>query len=213
MALVAAAIIAATALAAPGDPTLVAKPADKAYARTIVLGKTALHGTGWKGAATDFGRINPVCIVKHYSLSKLTANAQVGIEYTRPVDTGTFLVDSDAYVFETPAQAATASATVSNLGFGRCLAEALRAETPNGSVATSTVTTLTVSGLAVPAKGYQITVKIFAGKNKSTLTAHVLNMRHGRTVSTLSVLTADKGWSSATLRALAAKVAARTATS
>ena len=56
-ALVLAGVIVATALAAPGDPKLVVKPADTAYARTIVLHKAELANTGWTDKATDFGRV------------------------------------------------------------------------------------------------------------------------------------------------------------
>ena len=104
-ALAAAGLLGATATAAPGDPKVSVKPADQAYARTIVLRKADVPGPGWTGKATEFGGLNPDCVVKHYSLSKLTATAQVGTTYTRPVDPGTFLVESDVDVFATPAQA------------------------------------------------------------------------------------------------------------
>jgi hypothetical protein len=202
-------MFAATAVAAPGDPNVVIKPADTAYARTIVLGKTALHGTGWKGVATDFGRINPVCIVKHYSLSKLTANAQVGTTYSRNVNTGTFLVESDVYVFKTPAQAATAAGITSSLGFARCLGAVLAGEVPPGSFGKSTVKQVKLSGLAASATGFEITVHITSAQGKSTLTATVIDLRKGRALGNLSVLSAGKGWTQADIRSAAAKMAAR----
>lgn len=213
LAVLTAALTAAAALAAPGDPKLDLKPADQKRAKAILVKAAELTGKGWTGSPADFGRANPSCVIKHYSLAKLTANARAGIEYTRSVDTGTFLVDSDVYVFKTPGQATTAAATASDLGYGRCLAAALRAETPNGSLASSKVKAYSIPGLALPTQGFVITVNVIAGKSKTTLTAHVINAHKGRSLSQLSVLTADKGWSSDTLRALAAKVAARTAKS
>lgn len=209
LALAAAAMFAATAVAAPGDPNVVIKPADTAYARTIVLGKTALHGTGWKGVATDFGRINPVCIVKHYSLSKLTANAEVGTTYSRNVNTGTFLVESDVHIFKTPAQAAAAARITSGLGYARCLGAVLAGEVPPGSFGTSTVKALKLTGLSASATGFEITVHITSAQGKSTLSATVIDLRKGRALGTLSVLTVGKGWTQADIRAAAAKMAAR----
>lgn len=211
LAVLAAALTAAAALAAPGDPKLDLKPADQKRAKAILVKTAELNGKGWTGSPADFGRANPSCVIKHYSLAKLTANARAGIEYTRAVDTGTFLVDSDAYVFKTPAQAASAASTGADLGYGRCLAAVLRAETPNGSVASSKVKAYSIPGLALPAKGFVITVNVIAGQTKTKLTAHVFNVHKGRSVAMLSILTADSGWSSETVRALAAKVAARTA--
>ncbi len=208
---VAAAVTAAAALGAAGDPKVAIKPADQAHAKTIVLKTSEVQGKGWKGTPADFGRANPICVIKHYSLSKLTANAQTGIEFTRPVDTGTFLVDSDAYVFRTPAEAGTAATTVAQLGYGKCLGAALVSQAPNGSIATSTVKAESISGLALPAKGFKITVRVITGGKTSILTADVLTIRHGRAVSTLSVLTIDKGWTPAALRSATAKMAARTA--
>jgi hypothetical protein len=209
--LAAAAFTAAAAFGAAGDPKIVIKPADQAHAKTILLKASEVDGKGWKGTPADFGRANPICVIKHYSLSKLTANAQTGIEFTRPVDTGTFLVDSDAYVFRTPAEAKTAAVTVSKIGYGKCLGAALVSQAPNGSIATSSVKALTVRGLAVPATGFRITVKVITGGKTSVLTADVLAFRHGRAVSTLSALTIDKGWSTAALRSAAGKMASRTA--
>ena len=206
-------LTAAAALAAPGDPKIDIKPADQKRATTIIAKKAELKGPGWQGAPTDFGRANPKCVIKHYSLGKLTANARVGTEYTRDVDTGTFLVDSDAYVFRTPAEAAFATSRVSDLGYGRCLAQLLVAEAPNGSVATSKTERFAMKGLALPGKGFRIVVTVITGGQTSHLTAHVLGFQHGRTLSSLSVLTLDKGWPDSALQSLAGKVAARTAQS
>lgn len=208
---VSAALVAATALAAPGDPKLAIKPADQARAKAILLRKTELPGKGWMGAPVDFGRANPLCLTKRYSLSKLTLSAQVGMEYTRPVDVGTFLVDSAARMFVTPKQATTAVALRSALGAGRCLAATLAAEGPNGSVATSSVKKFSVDGLALPSQGFVITVKVVTRGQETTLTAVVLSFRHGRTVNELNALTIGRGWSPAALRSVAAVIAQRTA--
>jgi hypothetical protein len=204
--------LAATALAAPGDPKRAFKPADQAYARTVVLRKADLPGKGWSAKVTNFGGANPACQVAHYSLSALTANAEVGTTFTRAVDTGTFLVESDVHVFLTPAQATRAATTFSSLGFARCLASELVQQVPSGSFATSTVQKHTLTGLAAPATGIKAVLHIVSSKGKSTLTATVLEIRRGRALATLSVLTAGSGWSQADLRAAAAKIASRMAT-
>lgn len=211
MAVVAVAALAVVALAAPGDPKRAIKPADQAHAKTILLRKADVPGKGWHGQPTDFGQVNPSCLVKHYSLSKLTANAEVGIQYTRGVATGTFLVESDVHVFATSGQARVAAGRLSKVGYGRCLGTALAAEAPTGSFATSSAAVLSITGLALPTNGFRITVKVITGGKKSSLTADVLGFRQGRTLTDLSVLTLDKGWSSAKVRSVAATLATRTA--
>lgn len=209
--LVAAGFAAAIATAAPGDPKLSVKPADQAHARAVLLRKAELPGKGWIAAPVDFGRANPLCLVKHYSLGKLTATGQAGVEFGRRVDSGTFLVDSAARVFRTAAEARTAATIRSKLGVGKCLGAALASEAPNGSFATSSAKAFSISGLALPAKGFTITVDVISGQQRSTLTAVVLDFRRGRTVNELNVLTIGKGWSSASLRSVAAVLARRTA--
>lgn len=204
------AITAAVAAAAPGDPKVAVNPADQAHARAILLKAADLPGKGWAATPVDFGRTNPTCLVKKFNLGKLTATGQAGTEFGRQVDTGTFLVDSAAHVFKTESQAKQAVAIRSKLGAGKCLGDALKAETPNGSIASSSAKLFSIDGLALPSTGYKVTVKVIDAGKTSTLTAVVLNFRHGRTVNELNVLTLDKGWSKATLDAVAAKVAART---
>jgi hypothetical protein len=202
--------LAAAALAAPGDPKLAVKPADVVYARTIVLQKADLKkNTGWNAAATDFGRVNPVCIVKHFSLSKLTATAQVGRTFSRNVGTGTFLVESDVHVFKTPAEAATAAKVTSSTGYAKCLGSVLAGEVPAGSYGTSTSKALSLSGLKATATGFEITVKIVNQQGTTKLTAWVVNLSKGRALGTLSVLTVGTGWTQDDIRAAAATMAAR----
>jgi hypothetical protein len=201
--------IAAAALAAPGDPKRAFKPADQAYARTILLREADLPGKGWHGKPTDFGQANPLCLVHHYSLSALTANGEEGTTYTRSVNTGTFLVESDAHVFLTPAQASTTSAIFSKLGFARCLAAALASQVPTGTFATSDVHRVSLTGLATPSTGFRIVLHMVASQGKSTLTAVVIGLRRGRAFAALSVLTLGTGWSQSTLRSVAATMAAR----
>jgi hypothetical protein len=212
VAVIAAAVVAAAALAAPGDPKLAIKPADQARAKAFLLKAAELPGTGWTGTAVDFGRANPLCLTKRYSLSTLTVNAQTGQEFTRSVDVGTFLVDSAVRTFVTPKQAADAVVIRSDIGVGKCLGRALAAEAPNGSVTTSTADPFSIKGLALPSKGFLITVKVIAGGQKSKVTAVVLSFHHGRTVNELNVLTLGRGWSNAKLRSVAAIIAKRTAT-
>ena len=130
IAVVVAGLVAAAALAAPGDPKLAIKAADQARAKAILLKKTEVPGKGWTSAPVDFGGVNPLCLTRRYSLSKLTVNAQVGTEFTRSVDTGTFLVDSSVRTFVTPKQAANAIQIRSPLGVGKCLGSALASEAP-----------------------------------------------------------------------------------
>src|SRR5262245_44803067 len=201
----AVAFVSAAALAAPGDPQVSVKKADQAHAKAILLKTRDLPGKGWTASPVDFGRANPSCLVKKFSLGKLTATGQAGTEFGRQVDSGTFLVDSAARVFKTEGQAKQAVAIRSKLGAGKCLGEALKAETPNGSMATSSARVFSVDGLALRSTGYKVTVKVIVAGKTSTLTAVVLNFRSGRTVNELNVLTLDKGWSKATLDAVAAK--------
>jgi hypothetical protein len=206
----AAGALAAGALAAPGDPKLALKPADVAYARTIVLQKADLKkNTGWNATATDFGRVNPVCVVKHFSLSKLTATAQVGRTFSRNVGTGTFLVESDVHVFKTPAQAATAATVTSSTGYAKCLGAVLAGEVPAGSFGKATSKQLSLSGLKATATGFEIDVKVVNQQGTTKLTAWVINLRKGRALGTLSILTVGKGWTQDDLRAAAATMAAR----
>jgi hypothetical protein len=205
----ASAALTAAALGAPGDPKRSFKPADQTYARTILLRKADVPGKGWHGKPTDFGQTNPACLVAHYSLSALTANAEVGTTYTRAVNTGTFLVESDANVFLTPAQATTALAIFSKPGFARCLASSLVAEVPSGSFATSDVHRVSLAGLATSSSGFRIVLHVVSSKGKSTLTADVIGLRRGRAFATLSVLTVGTGWSQSAVRSTAATIAAR----
>jgi hypothetical protein len=202
--------LAATAFAAPGDPKLAVKPADVSYARTIILQKADLKkNTGWSVAATDFGRVNPVCVVKHFSLSNLTATAQVGHTFSRNVGTGTFLVESDVHVFKTSAQAATAAKVTSSTGYAKCLGSVLAGEVPAGSFGTFTSKPAALSSLKATATGFEIDVKIVNQQGTTKLTAWVIDLRKGRALGTLSVLTVGKGWTQADIRGAAATMAAR----
>jgi hypothetical protein len=196
-------------VAAPGDPRLKPNAADKAYARTIVLRATEVRGKGWKGKATDFGRVNPGCVVKHYSLSELTTTAQVGTTYTRPVDTGTFLVESDVDVFITPAQAKAAAVIAAKIGLARCLGSALVAEVPAGSFATQEVHALPVAGIKNAVAAFKITLHITSAQGNGTLSANVVYLLKGRVMATLSTLTVSNGWTRADIRAAASRMAAR----
>jgi len=206
-----AGLAATAALAAPGDPKVAIKAGDQARAKAILLKAAELPGKGWTSAPVDFGRANPLCLTKRYSLSKLTVSAQAGTEFTRAVDTGTFLVDSAVRTFLTPKQAANAVQIRSALGVGKCLGQALAAEAPNGSTTTSNVKPFAIKGLALKSNGFLITISVITGGQTQKLTAVVLSFHHGRTVNELNALTLGKGWSKAKLRAVAAIMATRTA--
>lgn len=207
----AAAVACTSALASRGEPKLAFTPADQAHAKVVLLKKAELPGKGWKAAKVDFGRANPDCLVKHYSLGGLTSTGEAGTEFTRAIDTGTFLVDSIARIFRSSTQAATAMRIRSQLGVGKCLAQTLVSEAPFGSKATSTAKAFSLGGLALPSNGFEIVVRVTMGQQKYTLTGSVLEFRHARTVAELSVLTIDKGWSKASFRSVAAVLAKRTA--
>ena len=211
IALLAGGLAANAALGADGEPKLAFTAADQARAKVVLLRKTELPGKGWKAAKVDFARQNPDCLVKHYSLAKLTSTGEAGTEFTRQVDKGTFLVDSIARIFRTSTQAATAVKIRSQLGVGKCLGSTLVSEAPFGAQARSTTKAFVLGGLALAAKGFKIVVKVSMGAQKYTLTGAVLEFRHARTVNELSVLTIDKGWSSASFRMVAALLAKRTA--
>jgi hypothetical protein len=211
IAAVAAAFAAATALAAAGDPKVAIKSADQARAKAILLKKAELPGKGWTSVPFDFGRANPLCLTKKYSLAKLTVSAQVGTEFSRSVDVGTFLVDSEARTYVAPQQARQAIAIRSALGVGRCVAAALAAGAPNGAVTATKVKPFSIDGLALPSKGFLITVTVIVGGQKSTVTAVVLAFRHNRTTSELSALSSGHGWSKDKFRSVAALMAKRTA--
>lgn len=204
-------LAAASALASPGEPKLAISATDQARAKTVLLKTTDLPGKKWKAAKVDFARSQPDCIVKRFSLAKLTTTGQAGTEFTREVDTGTFLVDSIARVFRTSTQAVTAVNVRSQLGVGKCLGKTLVSEAPFGSTATSSAKVFSLTGLALPSKGFKITVKVKSGSQKYTLTGTVLEFRKARTVTEISLLTINKGWSSATLRSVAAQLAKLTA--
>jgi hypothetical protein len=213
VALGAVAFAAAAALAAPGDPKVAVTKADQAHAKAVLLKTGDLPGKGWTATAVDFGRTNPSCLVKKYSLGKLTATGQAGTEFGRQVQSGTFLVDSAARVFKTEAQAKQALAIRSKLGAGKCLGTVLAAEAPNGAVATSSAKPFSIGGLALPSTGYKVDVRVIVAGKTSHVTAVVLNFRRGRMINELNVLTLDKGWSKSTLHDVAAKVASKTKSS
>ena len=100
----------------------------------------------------------------------------------------------------------------SQVGVGKCLGRTLASEAPFGSKATSTARPFSLQGLALPSKGFEIIVNVTSGKQKYTLTGAVLEFHHGRTLSELSVLTINDGWSKARLRSVAALAAKRAAT-
>jgi hypothetical protein len=207
----AAALVAASALAIPGEPKVAIVAADQAHAKNVLLKKAELPGKRWTAKKVDFRRAQPDCLVKNYSLAKLTATGQAGTEFTREVDTGTFLVDSIARVFRTSTEAVIAVKTRTQLGAGKCLGRTLVSEAPFGSKATSSAKVLSLDGLALPSKGFEIVVKVTSGTQKYTLTGVVIEFRRARTVTELSLLTINKGWSKATLRSVAALLAKRTA--
>jgi hypothetical protein len=206
-----AGFLVAAALAAPGDPKFVPRAADQAYARTILLRASELPGKGWTGMARDFSGPNPACVVKHFSMSALTEHGRVGRSYDRtPAPAhGTFQVESDALVFATSAQAASAFALVTSIGLARCIAAATVANPPPGRHATFEVRARTLSGLSVSTGGFQIVFRLSAGTQHRTVNASLAALRRGSTVATLEVITNGPAIPQAQMRSLAAKMASR----
>ena len=85
----------------------------------------------------------------------------------------------------------------------------LAGEVPAGSYGTSTSKAVSLSGLKATATGFEITVQIVNQQGRTTLTAWVIDLRKGRALGTLSVLTVGKGWTQDDIRAAAATMAAR----
>lgn len=199
------------AASAPGDPKRKLTPAGQAYAKSFVLRKADLpRSSNWKAERTDFSQPNPPCLVKHYSYSALTLVGETG--YTYSISPGIPLVESDGSVFFTAGQARRAAAIDQKIGLARCVASALTAELEKGqsgvTARVQAVDRLSFSGLA-GAYGYRIALQLRTGQGQGTIYATLVGVRRGRGLASLTLVTAEKPWPQADVRALAEKTASR----
>ena len=205
----AALVVVAGAYAAAGDPKKHINATDQAYAKTFVLRKADLPGASWGAEPTNFNQANPACVVKHYSLSALTATGQAGVTYTQ----ADRAIESDGRVFATSAQAERAFSIFSSIGLGRCLASSLAAELTSASsglqASVTNVTPLSFAGLAQPARGVRIGLRVRGSKEIKSIRYVFMSIRRGRAVSTLGLVRYNADWADSAVRPLAAVTAQR----
>lgn len=196
------------AASSPGDPRRRLTVAGDAYARSYLLRKADLPAGAWRARPASFDQPNPSCIVQHFNLGALTLDGEAGDIYE--LDRGFPLVESDAHVFVSPAQARRAFSKESTAGFARCLGESL-AGAVSGSAAVVRVEPLPLSGLTAEARGFRIHVPLGSGQSSDTLEAALVVMRHGRAIGVLSVMSAGSPWRQSAVRSLSATMARRMA--
>ncbi len=205
----AALVVVAAATSAAGDPIKRLKAADQAYAKSIVLRKAELPAGSWTAHRTSFSQSNPACVVKHYSLSALTATGETGFTYSQGIQ----VIESDARVFLTAGQAARAFSILSSVGLGRCLGAATAAEISAASAGVSAKVTrvepIALVGLAASALGVRIALRVQGVKGIASLHYVFLSVRRGRALATLGLVRNDAAWPSSLVRSLAAVTATR----
>lgn len=113
------AIVAAAASAAAGDPRREFTKGDQALARSIVLQKAELPGSGWTARRGNTNGPNPHCAGYGFDLSDLVETGEYEIDYQHGTLSG---ITSDAAIFKTVAQARQAYVRVAKPGLGHCLA-------------------------------------------------------------------------------------------
>jgi hypothetical protein len=210
--------LAGAALAAPGDPRKDIRSADQAYARSIPLLRSELPAESWTATATDFSQPNPPCLVQHYSLSALTLNAQTGRTYTHGsgVTRGGMLVESDADVFATAAQAKQAFGILTRGGLAHCLATSLAAGASASGVAAKVVGEGTVGvvllGKGAPhvqSGGWTFLLRLSANGSTRTIEVTQVAFLRGRTLASLGVVRTHSARLWPPLPSLEARIASR----
>jgi hypothetical protein len=178
---------AGTALAAAGDPTLKATPAGQTAAHRVVLKAPELPGSGWKGSPVDFTQPNPACLIKNYNLSDLTLTGRAGTDFQR----GSDLIETEAAVFQSRAQAATAWKRTNTQGYLNCtaafLARSLQIPGATASVESAAFRTIPRVGDASSALG--ITVKLSSGARTLRVVVDVASARKGPVEADLAFFT------------------------
>jgi hypothetical protein len=199
-------VCAGAALSAPGDPKKQLTAAGQAYAKSILLHRGEVPGSGWTRKPTDFTGPNPPCFVKRYSLSGLTVSGEAGFEYSR--NGGKTELESDAHVFVTRAQGRRAFAILAKGGLGRCFA----------SYTVSSVGVpariVKVEGLRLGVAGtasdvFRIVIELGRGSTATRIYLVQATLERGRAVGSLSLLRDRRDWPNTTVRSLAAKMASR----
>lgn len=198
----------AVAQAAPGDPKKRIVAADQAYAKSVLLRKVDLPTGRWEAVPTSFTGTNPSCVVKRYSLSALTATGETGFTYTQ--ERSESVIESNARVFRSGAQAGRAFSILSSVGLGRCLGSALVAEIdlgPQVAANVARVEPLSFVGLAARARGFRIVVDVRSSRSTTSLHYALVSVHHRRGVASLGLLRAGSPWPSSVVRSLAARTA------
>jgi len=198
------------AVSAPGDPQIKLRAADQAHAKTFVLRKGELPAGRWQAKPTDFSQPNPTCLVKHYSYSALTVTGETGLTFTS-VD-GIPIVESDALVFPSAAQARTAFSIDSKPGLARCFGADLAAElgkTPGVKAGVQKIEPLSFAGLAAPTRGFRIVLRVQSSQSTGFLDVTFVAISRGRAIGELSLVRAGASAPQAIVRTLAAKMATR----
>jgi hypothetical protein len=199
------------AASAPGDPKRKLTAEGQALAKRFVLRKADLPlSARWKVEPTDFSQPNPRCLVKHYSYSALTLVGEAGKTFS--VAPGIPLVESDANVFVSAAQASRAAVIDQKIGLARCVAASLASEVSKGSPGVSgsvqRVERLSFSGIA-GSYGWRIVVGLGSGRGAGTIDATLVGIRRGRELASLSFITTQIPWPRAQVRTFAQKTANR----
>jgi hypothetical protein len=198
------------AVSAPGDPQIKLRAADQAYAKTFVLRKGELPAGSWKAKPTDFSQPNPACLVKNYSYSALTVTGETGLTFTSAA--GLPIVESDALVFPSAAQAQTAFSIDSKAGFARCLGADLATElgkTPGVKASVQKIEPLAFAGLAASTRGFRILLQLKSSQSTGFLDVTFVAIRRGRAIGELSLVRTGASASQAVVRTLAGKMATR----
>jgi hypothetical protein len=212
--LAAAAILAGTAIAAPGDPKRRLTPAGQAAARAALLRAADLPGSGWQTSVTDFDQPNPDCLVDRYSFSSLTAVGQAGTDFARPGEA----ITSTAQIFSTRSQALAAWNVILRPGFFLCVAEGLAAAIkrdggPGAKVSVLSVTRRPAGTLREGSYFVSTILEVRSGKGAAALHYDQLGVRSGRTIGGVGLIRIDHSWPDALelglARAMAGRVPAR----
>jgi hypothetical protein len=207
----AALVWAGLAATAPGDPKKQLNAADQAYAKTVVLRKAELPAGKWQVKPTDFSQANPACLVKHYSFAALTVSGETGLTFAAPA--GFPLVESDALVFPTAAQAQRAFTIETKPGLARCVGAYLADELSKAAGTTSEVQRiepLSFAGLPASAKGFKIVLHLRSSQGSGSLEVSFISIGRGRTLGELSLISVGAApWPRGFTRLLTQRMASR----
>jgi hypothetical protein len=181
----AAALTAGVALAAPGDPVERHTAADMAKARAGVL-KRADLGAGWT-AQPPSG--DERCRAFHPDQSRLVETGQADTSFAR----GPVLVGSDVTIYRTEVQARTSWSLNAKLAGMQCALEGLRGSLPaNARITTLRNTRVPFPRLAPRTVAFLLSVRITA-PNGATVDAHFDAVLLGRGRALAGVIVGSLG--------------------